>query len=174
VGSGPGVRLQEHFRAFLARRVVVSCPHPVGVCIERMRADLMPPEKQLQDQERMRGAVIMTRFVLKRGTRSGFTGGAVGRFEPDGRGTSLHLRFGWGWLEVGLATFDLAITVVAVERAVSGGTSPAWPSWLLAGALAIPFVWSIFRGTSSVQDNDWLVAHLCEVLDGAVVPGPLT
>ena len=162
--------LGEHLNPLHMREVAITTPMSASECVERLRGDLAPWYAFWGVSQQLKGRVDEGGFSLRRytGARKQLPSQARGHFEPDGRGTRLQLSIGWRFAE--LAALSLAVIVLVAASVVASRADPR-VAWLPYVLLPILVVASAFHRLATFHDDDWMVAHLCELLDGTVVPG---
>ena len=161
--------LRECLDPFHTRRVRISSPHAVSVCIERLREGHVPSWAFWNWRPGLKGKVTGERFALYqcRGKGEGFPSEARGRFEPDGRGTRLELTIGWRRLNV------FVYAIASLGLAWWYHRNGVMNAWSTAAFLLMALVIGAFGRAFYRNDAEWLVGELCDLLDGEEVPGAL-
>ena len=163
----------EHLNPFHVRRVAVSTPLTVSECVERLRGDLAPWYAFWGASQQMKGRAGEAGFALRRytGARKSLPSVARGHFEPDGRGTRLEFTIGWRFAD--LVGLSLAVVFLVAVTFVAARSDPK-VAWLPYVMLPVLVAASVLHRLATLHDDDWLVAHLCELLGGKEVPGART
>jgi hypothetical protein len=164
--------LGEHLSPFHVRQVAITTPMSASECVERLRGDLAPWYAFWGVPQQLKGSVDESGFSLRRytGARKQLPSQARGRFEPDGHGTRLQLSIGWRFAD--LAALSLAVIFLAAASVVASRSDPrvAWLPYVLLPVLVVA---SVLHRLATFHDDDWMVAHLCELLQGTQAPAEI-
>jgi hypothetical protein len=165
------VTFAEHLNPFHVRRVALETALPPAECTGRLRADLAPFWVFWPAKQQLKGRVGEESFTVRRhtGARRSMPSEARGSLAVGGRGTHIECSIGWRlWDRLGLLVL-LPVVLLTAFLAKSG--LGAWEGlWLPLLFLGVATFAVVINRAVTLHDDDWLVAHLCALLEAQEIP----